>query len=278
MSASGTRFAAGAEAVRLSVEGELLRATIDRPQTRNAIDLDVVAGLEAMVETAREAHVKAVVLRGAGGTFCSGADLHAVRRLLDDPDGLRAFMERLGAVLEQLERAPWATVAVVEGHALAGGCELLLACDVVVAAEDALIGDRHVEYGLVPAGGGSVRLPQAVPALWARYLLLTGGMITGAEAAAKGLATIAVPAERLDEEVDRIVARLCSRGRATLATVKAMLAEDDGADTRARLRREIDLFLAHVADAPDVRIGLDAFRDRVLPVFDAPGVPAARGR
>jgi enoyl-CoA hydratase/carnithine racemase len=268
---------AGAGAVRLSVEGELLRALIDRPQARNAIDLEVVAGLEAMVETAREAQVKAVVLRGAGGTFCSGADLHEVRALIDDPTGLRSFMSRLGTVLEQLKRAPWVNVAVVEGYAVAGGCELLLACDIVVSADDALIGDRHVEYGLVPAGGGSVRLPRTVPALCARYLLLTGEMISGTEAAAKGLATIAVAPQGLDEEVDRIVARLCSRGRATLQTVKAMLVGEPDADEAARLRHEIDLFLAHVAGAPDVRIGLDAFRDRVAPTFDAPAAPSRGG-
>jgi enoyl-CoA hydratase/carnithine racemase len=245
----------------LSVEGDLLRATIDRPHTRNAIDLDVIAGLETLLDTAREAGVKAVVLRGAGGTFCSGADLRALRALIDDPPALRSFMARLGAVLEELERAPWVNVAVVEGYAVAGGCELLLACDIVVASTEARIGDRHVEHDLVPAAGGSVRLPRAVPALFARYLLLTGEMISGTEAAEQGLATLAVAPEGLDEEVERILARLCSRGRATLATIKTMLADGRAADLGPQLRRELDLFLAHVATDPGVRIGLDAFGD-----------------
>lgn len=258
-----------APAVRLDVDGEVLRATIDRPRTRNAISVEVIAGLEAMVEVAREEGVKVVVLRGADGTFCSGADLRELRALIHDPAGLRAFMTRLGTVLSQLERAPWVNVAVVEGHAVAGGCELLLACDVVVAAEDARIGDRHVEYGLVPAGGGSVRLPRAIPALHARYLLLTGETISGTEAAARGLATIAVAPAQLDAELERILARLRSRGRATLRTVKAMLDDPaSAAGAGAALDREIDLFLAHVATAPDVRIGLDAFHDRVAPAFD----------
>ncbi|HMJ04419.1 MAG TPA: enoyl-CoA hydratase/isomerase family protein [Conexibacter sp.] len=254
-----------AGAVRLRVDGDVLHATIDRPQARNAIDHEVVDGLAATVATAREAGVKVVVLRGAGGSFCAGADLKLVRSLLDDPAGLDAFLSRLGAVFEQLERAPWVTVAVVEGHAVAGGCELLLACDVVIAADDARIGDAHVERGLVPGGGSSVRLPRTVQRLRARWLLLSGETVSGAAAVDLGLATFAVPAGELDAEVERIVARLSSRGRATLATVKAMLAEEPGApagDTPSRLRRELDLFLAHVTDAPDARTGLDAFVQR----------------
>jgi enoyl-CoA hydratase len=264
-----------AGAVRLRLDGDVLHATIDRPHARNAIDHDVVAGLEAMIETARDEGVKVVVLRGAGGSFCAGADLHAIQELLDDEAALRAFLERLGAVLEQLERAPWVALAVVEGYAVAGGCELLLACDVVVAAADARIGDRHVEYGLVPGGGSSVRLPRTVAPQLARYLLLTGELISGSAAAEQGLVTLAVAPSHLDEEVDRILARLRSRGRATLATVKAMLADARTADTAPRLRREIDLFLAHLATAPDARIGLAAFRDRVAPAFPAPGAGEA---
>ena len=260
-------------AVRLRLDGDVLHATIDRPHARNAIDHDVVAGLEAAVATARQQDVKVVVLRGAGGSFCAGADLRTIEALLDDEAALRAFLERLGAVLTSLERAPWVTLAVVEGYAVAGGCELLLACDVVVAAADARIGDRHVEHGLVPGGGSSVRLPRAVGPQFARYLLLTGELISGSEAAERGLATLAVAPERLDEEAGRIVARLRSRGRGTLATVKAMLAEDRTADAAPRLRREIDLFLAHLASAPDARVGIAAFRERVAPSSGAGAAP-----
>jgi enoyl-CoA hydratase len=251
----------GPAGLRLALDGDVLRATIDRPSTRNAIDLSVIEGLERMVAAAHEQRVKVVVLRGAGGTFCSGADLREVRRLLDDPSGLRSFMARFGAALEELERSPWANVAVVEGYALAGGCELLLACDVVVAGTEARIGDRHAEHGLAPAGGGSVRLPEALPPALARYLLLSGEMLSGAEAAAAGLVTSAVEPSLLETEVDRIVARLRGRGRVTLATIKTMLADDGAAEERhARLERELDLFLAHARSA-DARAGLDSFLD-----------------
>jgi enoyl-CoA hydratase/carnithine racemase len=146
---------AGDGPVRLTLDGDVLWVLLDRPEARNAINTDVVDGLEQMLATARDHQVKAVVVRGAGGTFCSGADLHELRSLVDDPDALRSFLARLGDAFEELERAPWVTVAVVEGYAVAGGCELLLVCDIVLTSSVAEIGDRHVEYGLVPAAGSS---------------------------------------------------------------------------------------------------------------------------
>jgi enoyl-CoA hydratase/carnithine racemase len=261
-----TRAAAGA--VLLKLDESVLWALIDRPETRNAINLAVITGLEEMVAVAREQRVKVVVIRGTGGTFSSGADLHELRRMLDDPPALASFMVRFGTVLEELERAPWVNVAVVEGHAVAGGCELLLASDIVIAASDAHIGDGHVEYGLAPAGGASVRLPRAIASAFARYLLLTGEMLSGEEAARKGLAAIAVPPGALDTEVRRIVQRLSSRGSATLKTVKAMLASGGQGEIRPLLRRELDLFLDHIASAPDPRRGLRAFHQGEEPSFD----------
>jgi enoyl-CoA hydratase/carnithine racemase len=249
------------EPLAVRVDDDVVWAMLNRPRTRNAIDLESISALEAMLDTARKQAVKVLVLRGAGGTFCSGADLYELRALLDDPRALEMFMSRLGGVLDQLERGPWATVAVVEGFALAGGCELMLACDITIAATDAKIGDRHAELGLAPAAGGSVRLPRAIPRAVAHHLMLTGEVISGAQAAAKGLVSTAVPAGRLDREADRVIARLRDRGRDTLTTVKTML--DQTFEARAaQMRRELDLFLAHMSTSPDPRAGLDAFTAR----------------
>jgi enoyl-CoA hydratase/carnithine racemase len=253
--------------VALRADDDVLWATIERPHARNAIDLDVVTGLERMVERAAAGEVKVLVLRGAGGTFCSGADLAVVRRLVDDPSALRAFMARLGAVLSALEQAPCVTIAAVEGYAVAGGCELLLASDIVVAANDAWIGDRHVEYGLVPAAGGSVRLPRNVAGAVARYLLLTGDVLNGADAAACGLATFAVDNADLDDEVRRIVDLVRRRGRQTLTMMKAMLAPNRAQEEPA-LAAELDRFVEHVVDGTDAVAGLQAFHERVEPRFD----------
>jgi len=252
------RDAERASAVSLSREGDLLRAVLNRPQSHNAIDREVIEGLERMLAEAESGEAKVLMIRGEGGSFCSGADLAEVKRLLERPEGLREFMARLRAVFDRLEAAPWVSLAVVEGFALAGGCELLLACDVVLAAESAQIGDRHAEYALAPAAGGSVRMLEALPRARARHLLLSGEMLSGREAAAAGLVSLAVPDERLDAEAERIAERLRSRGRGSIATIKLMIGPETDAHRRSQLDRELELFIEH-AGSEEFRAGLDAF-------------------
>jgi enoyl-CoA hydratase/carnithine racemase len=246
--------------------GHVVHALIDRPDVRNAIDDDVIDGLAAAVDEAEQRRARVLVVRGSGGTFCAGADLLLLDRIRQDPGRVEKFMARLGAVLDRIENAPFASIAVVEGHAVAGGCELLLACDVAVATATARIGDRHVEYGLVPAAGGSVRLPRRLPKARANYLLLAGEMVSGEDAARWGLVTFAVPTEHIESAVAGIVSRLAGRSTDALATVKHMLGNADRLSRPEALERERALFTAHIA-SPDCRYGLAAFRDRRVPSF-----------
>jgi len=191
-----------------------------------------------------------------------------------DPDDRPA--SELASVLDRIEAAPFVSVAVVGGYALAGGCEIVLACDLAVAADGALIGDRHLEYGLLPGGGGSVRLPRALPAPLARRLLYTGEMIDGATAAAWGLASHHAPADALDATVDELVARLARHSPDALACMKAMYRAGPSASIDAALAAERAALLAHL-DSPTVAEGLAAFAghrppdfsgDRYLPAED----------
>jgi enoyl-CoA hydratase/carnithine racemase len=259
-----TEFRVGEVCVR--AEGHVVHVLIDRPGAKNAIDDDVVDGLAAALDLADERQAKVLVVRGAGGTFCAGADLVMLADARQDPARVEKFMERLGVVLDRIEHAPFASVAVVEGYAVAGGCELLLACDVVVATTTARIGDRHVEYGLVPAAGGSVRLARQLSRARANYLLLSGELLSGDDAARWGLVTTAVPAERIETVVSGIVSRLAGRSGAALATVKQMLRDADRLPRPEALDRERALFLTHLA-SPDCGRGLAAFRDRRTPTF-----------
>jgi enoyl-CoA hydratase len=257
------------EAVRIEAEtGKWVRATIDRPEARNAIDDRVVAGLEAAVDRAEAERARVLVLRGGGGTFCAGADLDYVLSIVEDRAALGQYVQRLATVLDRLEAAPFASLCVIEGYALAGGCEILLACDVVVAADDAKIGDRHLEYGLLPGAGGSIRLSRSLPSARARWLLMSGEMISATEAAEWGLVTQAVEPAELDATVEAHVARLASRSRHALATVKRMAIglRDVPFDDAIRMERE--LFLDHFLESPDGREGLAAFAERRPPRFD----------
>ena len=251
--------------VVLAEDGPVLRATIDRPEARNAISPAVIEGLEAAVLRARQVGTRVLVLRGAAATFCAGADLAFVLSTIDQPGALEeggafaSFTRRLNDVLLEIEAAPFASVAVVEGFALAGGCELLLACDVVVVDEAARIGDRHLELGLLPGAGGSVRLHKAITPARSQWLLLSGEMISGREAADWGLVTRAVPRDRLDEVAEAMIARLASRSAAALAGMKEMIgavrdvAIPDGIDAEQRI------FLPHMAKSEDMRAALARF-------------------
>jgi enoyl-CoA hydratase/carnithine racemase len=251
--------------VVITVDGPVVRATIDRPEARNAISPSVMEGLEAAVQRARESGARVLVLRGAGGTFCAGADLAFVLSTIDQPgamddDGAFAsVIRRLNEVLLDIEAAPFASVAVVDGFALAGGCELLLACDVVVADESARIGDRHLELGLLPGGGGSVRLYKALTPARSRWLLLSGEMITGAEAAEWGLVTRAVPGERLDEVAEAMIARLASRSADALSGAKEMIDAVRDIPVPDGIEAERRIFVDHMAKSDDVRAALARF-------------------
>ena len=246
-------------------DGPVVRATIDRPEARNAISPSVVDGLEAAARRARDVDARVLVIRGAGGTFCAGADLGFVLSTIDQPGALEgggafaSVIRRLNDVLDEVEAAPFASVAVVEGFALAGGCEILLACDVVVADEAARIGDRHLELGLLPGGGGSVRLYRALSPARARWLLLSGEIITGREAAEWGLVTRAVPRRDLDGVAEAMVARLASRNADALAGAKEMIAAVRDVPVADGLAAEQRIFLDHMGKNEDVRAALARF-------------------
>jgi len=156
------------------IGGPVARVLINRPQTRNALSPGVVEGIRAAVDAAAAAGCPVLVIAGAGGTLSSGADLSFLRSIRHDAARLRSYITSIGETFERLAAAPFVSIGVVEQYALAGGCELLLACDLAVVSEQARIGDRHLEYGLLPGAGGSVRLPRAVTPAIARRLLFTG--------------------------------------------------------------------------------------------------------
>jgi enoyl-CoA hydratase/carnithine racemase len=246
-------------------DGAVLRATIDRPQARNAISPAVVDGLEEAVRRAREGGARVLVIRGRGGTFCAGADLAWVLSALEQPEGLgdggafATVLGRLNDVLAQIEAAPFVSVAVVDGFALAGGCEVLLACDVVVADEAARLGDRHLELGLLPGGGGSVRLHKALTPARSHWLLLSGEMISGREAAEWGLVTRAVPGAELDDVTEAMIARLASRNAGALAGAKKMIAAVRDVPVADGVAAERRIFLDHMGTNEDVRATLGRF-------------------
>jgi len=245
----------------------IARITLDRPAQLNAISPELLEDLDracALVEG--DASVRAVTLTAAGRAFCAGADLRAVRELSPDAARWSAFMGLWHRVFDRIEALPVPVIAGVHGLALAGGLELVLVADLVVADEAARLGDQHANFGLVAGGGGSQRLPRLIGARRAKELMLLGGWLTAAEALAWGLVNRVAPAGRVTAVVEEIAAALAAGSASANRTVKALVNRAFDAELGEGLALERRLVALHMRSA-DAAEGLRAFAEKRKPVF-----------
>jgi enoyl-CoA hydratase len=209
--------------VLTSVDGPVGTITLNRPAAMNAITVALAEGLEAALADLAPA-VGVIVIRGAGGNFCVGGDFHELEALrAQGPDAMVPLFAAFGRACALVEALDVPVVCVVEGYAMAGGFELMQAADVVLVADDARIADNHSNFGMVPGGGGSQRLPRIVGVQRASAHILTGERLSGTEAAAWGLAYRAVPASELDDAAAQLVRRLAGKSRAGQARTKRLI-------------------------------------------------------
>ena len=196
--------------------------TMNRPDVLNAITPTMLKELNAALEAATaDAKIRVIILTGAGKAFSAGVDLKAlgerkltngmVGPILDDP---------ARELIEGFALCPKAIIAKVNGFCFTGALEIALGCDIIVCAEDAKLGDTHAKFGLRPTWGMSQRLPRAVGLAKAMELSLTGATFTGADAAAWGLASRAVPRDELDATVDEIAKAILANSRDSIAAYK----------------------------------------------------------
>jgi len=190
--------------------GPALHVTIDRPDRRNAIDPEVVRGISAaLTSAAAGASVQVVVLTGSGDkAFCAGGDLGGMTA--DSQVGQHFLRAEVGELFKQMRSSRLPIVARVNGHALAGGFGLMLACDLVVAADHAGMGTPEIDLGLWPFMITAV-IQRDLPRKVALDLMLTGKRITAAEGERWGFVNRVVPAAELDSEVDELVEQLASK-------------------------------------------------------------------
>lgn len=241
-------------------EGQIGHITLNRPKAFNSISIELAEQLEAALgELAADSD--AIIIRGAGGNFSAGGDLKFIRENRSDPKVMRSLAEAVGRALDLIGTLPVPVVAAVEGFCLAGGFELLQACDFAVAAEDATIGDGHVEFAQLPGGGGTVRPVRNLGRQAALGILLTGDRFTGAEAAARGLVHRAFPAGKFEEGVAELAVQLTRRGRGALQAIKQTVIELEQLPLEQALAGEQEAFVAHVT-GPVGAAGLDRFLAR----------------
>jgi len=254
--------------VEFEVRDRVGYATFNRPKALNAIDEEVLADLTDLLQRVAHDHgVKALVFGGSGEVFSVGLDLGLLQKAFADTTYFRDVLERFKSVLLGIEALPVPVVAAVNGLARAGGFELALACDLVLIADEAKIGDTHLAFGILPGGGASQRLPRLIGRQRARDLILTGRWIMGPEAVSLGLALRSVPRASLAGEVEELAGRFRSLSRATLGATKAAMNEGSALPLAEALDFEIDRFIRFLDTEPTAREGFQASLERRDPVW-----------
>lgn len=256
------------QCIRLTVHDRVARLTLARPDELNAVNPAMIEEvIEALAEIAALDDIKALVVAGEGRAFCAGADLTYMEGILKDREALSRYLGRFNEMLFALEELPIPVIGVVHGYALAGGLEILLACDLVVAAEDARIGDQHINFALIPGGGSTQRLPDRVGRQRALELLFTGRWLTGAEAAQAGLVLRAVPVDDLEGELEALLAGLRDKSRHALARIKKLTLEGGRTHLKEGIERETRSFVEHASTSPHPAVGIAAFKAKEQPKF-----------
>ena len=255
-----TRDTASAEAsVLVSREGPVLVVTINRPAMRNAIDRAASESIaRAMDELDADPALTIGILTGAGGHFCAGMDLKAFLR------GERVEIDGRGlaGIVETPPRKP--LIAAVEGYALAGGCEIALACDLLVAADNAQFGIPEVKRGLIAGSGGLIRLPQRIPRQIAMEYALTGALMPASEARQWGLVNrLTRPGEALDG-ARALASTIAANGPMAVRMTKRVMTEAPGWAAGEVWQRQREL-LEQVIASNDAREGALAFSEKRAP-------------
>ncbi|MEW1719139.1 enoyl-CoA hydratase/isomerase family protein [Streptomyces sp. NPDC093109] len=245
-------------AVLTEQSGAVRRIRLNRPGSRNSINPDLITSLDAAVTDAmRDPDTEAVVIAGNGPSFCAGADLRHLLELARTGGDPLAFLGLVSECFTRLETAPKPVIAAVHGHVVAGGLELALACDAVVARTGTLIGDGHIRNGLLPGAGSSVRLPRKVGEPLARRLMLTGELLPAEHFVPSGFVQAVADAEEFEAAVTA-VARSFTGLPPGQAWMKQLLA-DPGVPQA--LARELDVFAAHWRER-DIAAELNRFFDQ----------------
>jgi enoyl-CoA hydratase/carnithine racemase len=253
--------------VTYSAAGGVARVVLNRPAQLNAISPTLLEDLSRVCDAVEsDAGVRAVTLTSTGRAFCAGADLRAVRELSPDPQKWRGFMRLWHRVFNRIEALPVPVIAGVHGLALAGGLELVLVADLVIADEAARLGDQHANFGLVAGGGGSQRLPRLIGARRAKELMLLGGWLSAAEARDWGLVNRVVPAGTVATAVDEMAGSLAAKSDSANRAVKALVNRAFDADLTSGLEMELAVTASHMRSA-EAAEGLAAFAEKRTPVF-----------
>ncbi len=238
---------------------------INRPNNLNALNKDTVLELtKAVEELEKDKNIKVAILTGEGKAFIAGADIKQMKDM--NPSEAKKFAEMGHNLLMNIEKSRLPFIAAVNGYALGGGCEVMMACDICIAAVSAKIGQPEINLGIHPGFGGTQRLPRLVGRMKAKELLLTGDNIDANEAHRIGLVNMVVPDDKIMEEAEKMASKIASKSTVQTDFIKALVNKGMEVDLKKACELEISYF-SKIFQTEDQKEGMSAFLEKRKPNF-----------
>jgi cyclohexa-1,5-dienecarbonyl-CoA hydratase len=247
-------------AITFDITQDVAWITLNRPPL-NILTLEVIRELDsALTEVAEQTNLKAVVLASNGKAFCAGVDVAD-----HTPDRVEPMIREFGQLFTRLRTLPMPTIALVQGAALGGGCELVIACDLVIAAESAKFGQPEIKLGVFPPIAAAL-FPQLIGHQQTVRLLFSGETLNTAEAFRLGLVTYAVADDTLQATLDHLLTQYRTMSAAALRITKRAILYGNDLGVNALLEIE-DLYLRDLMDTADAHEGIQAFIEKRQPIW-----------
>ncbi len=247
-------------------KGRIAKITMNRPEAMNGLDFDILREMEiALNECEKDDAIRVVVITGKGRAFCAGADLKMQLNVIaGDIVKEQEFIHLVRKVTDTIYNLSKPVIAAINGFALAGGLEIVSACDLAIAADNAQIGDQHINYALLPGAGDSQRLPRIIGVRKAKEYLFTGKWMSAQEAEKMGLVNQVVPADKLEAAATEMATTIASKSLQAIKVMKRLV--NLGLDTNldAGLEIEGQACILGTASA-DAQEGLRAFNEKREP-------------
>jgi enoyl-CoA hydratase/carnithine racemase len=249
------------------VAESVARLTLNRPKAMNSLNLAILAELDRrLTELAVDDEIRVLVLTGSGAAFCAGADLKEVLASRTPEPGEADFLDRANQVFGRLRNFPKPVIAALNGVTMAGGLELAMCADLVVAAESATLADAHANFGVYPGAGGAAVLPRLIPLNVAMYLLLTGKSLSAAEMKTYGLVCEVHADDAFPDAVQKLARHIARKSPIALRRMKEVARQSADKTRDDALLHEQVMLRQHMRTF-DFHEGLQAFAEKRAPQF-----------
>jgi len=243
------------------------RLTLNRPKAMNSLNFAMLAALKNQLnDIAANPKIRVVILTGSGPAFCAGADLKEVLKGQHNQPGEPDFLDCANLVFSQLRNFPKPVIAALNGITMAGGLELAMCADIIVASNSATIADAHANFGVYPGAGGAAILPRLIPLNMAMYLLLTGKSLSATEMKNLGLICEVLPDDLLATGALELASHIAKKSPIALSRMKQVARASSDKTREDALLHEQVMLRAHMRSF-DFQEGLQSFTEKRKPNF-----------